>query len=415
VVGAGFGGLAAVRMLHDHGIGATLLDRNVYSTFQPLLYQVATGGLNPGDVAYPVRGFAAHRHTRFRHGTVVGIDAPSRAVLLADGARIGYDYLILASGVTTSHFGVPGAAEYGLALYTRREAIAVRDALMGRLEQLAEYPDGELNLVVVGGGPTGVEAAGALAELCGAGIRAGFPEIRPKSVHVTVVERGSDLLAGFHPRLRRYAARQLRRRGIEVRLGAAVSQVDAQAVTLADGTSLPADLTIWAAGVAAPADVSQWGFRQGAGGRVLVGPDLRATGHDRIFVAGDLALGPGGPQPQLAQPAIQMGAHAARQIVRLVADEPTEPFRYHDKGNAATIGRNAAVIELQQGIRLTGPFAWLAWLGLHLVMLLGVRNRLSTLLNLVWRYLAWPRGAGLIVGDTGSAQLALHTGSDAAP
>jgi NADH dehydrogenase len=400
VAGAGFAGLAAVRALRGSGAQVTLVDRNVYATFQPLLYQVATGGLNPGDVAYPVRGFAAHHETRFRRGTVVALE--NGAVRLDDGERLPYDYLVLATGVTTKHFGTSGAAEHSFALYTRSEAIVLRDALMGRLEHLAENPDGQLSLVVVGGGPTGVEAAGALAELCGAGIRAGFPEVDPAHVQVVLVERGDELLTAFHPKLRTYALAQLRRRGIDVRLETAVREVGVRTITLEDGTVLPADLTVWAAGIGAPPQVADWGLKQGPGGRLLVGPDLRVPGSDRIFIAGDVALDADDPIPQLAAPAIQMGAHVAEQILRLEDGQATTPFHYRYKGDAATIGRNAAVIQLPHRILLTGPIAWLGWLGLHIVMLLGLRNRISTLLNLGWRYLVWPRGGSLIVGDSPS-------------
>ncbi len=399
VVGAGFAGLAAVRALRRSGLRVTLVDRNVYSTFQPLLYQVATGGLNPGDVAYPVRSYVARREAHFRRGGMVGVDVGAREVVLDDGGRLGYDYLVLAGGVTTSHFGVPGATEHTLAVYTRGAAIAMRDALMDRLENLAEHPDERLHLVVVGGGPTGVETAGALAELCDTGIRTAFPEIARERVHVVLVERGPELLSAFHPTLRRYALKQLRRRRVEVRLETSVSAVTDKTLALDGGVTLPADLTIWAAGVAAPAAVHEWGLPQGHGGRIVVDPDLRVQGNDRIFVAGDLALESADPLPQLAQPALQMGAHAAEQVVRLLAGQPTEPFHYRDKGDAATIGRNAAVIELPHGVRLTGPTAWLGWVALHVVMLLGARNRLSALLNLAWRYLSWPSGRSLIVGD----------------
>ena len=401
VVGAGFAGLAAVRALAGAGMQVTLVDRNVYSTFQPLLYQVATGGINPGDVAYPVRGYARRHDTRFRHGTVKSIDDEARRVLLNDGGVLEYDYLVLALGAAVNYYGVPGAPEHTMALYTRPQSISLRDELMARLERLATGRAGEtdLTVVVVGGGATGVEMAGTLAELRTAGLAAAFPEIPPSDIHVVLVEQGPELLAPFHRRLRAYTLRELVARGVDVRLDTAISEVHADRVVLGNGDTLRSDLTIWAAGVAAPAAVEQWGLPQGAGGRIAITPDLRVEGHDRVFAAGDVAVMGEQPLPQLAQPAIQCGAHVGAQIRRLVSGYATQPFRYHDKGSMATIGRRAAVVELPHGIRYTGTSAWLTWLGLHVFTLLGNRNRVSALLNLTWRYLAWPAGTGVIVGD----------------
>ncbi|MBV9161876.1 MAG: NAD(P)/FAD-dependent oxidoreductase [Pseudonocardiales bacterium] len=400
VVGAGFAGLAAVRELRKSGAQVTLVDHHLYSTFQPLLYQVASGGLNPGDIAYPTRNFV-HRHgARFRRGSVTAIDIEAQELVLDGAARVVYDYLLLASGVTTNYFGVPGAAEHSLALYTRQEAIILRDRLMAGLETLATRGgSGDLTAVIVGGGTTGVETAGALAELRNAGVRAAFPEITPGQVNIVLVEQSPELLASYPPRLRRYALAQLRKRGVQVRLDTPVREVTHDTITVGDGAVLRADLTIWAAGVAAAAGVHEWGLPHDRRGRIVVDDHLRVASHPNLFVAGDLASLDGHPLPQQAQPAIQTGTHAGRQIRRLLASEPTQRFRYRDKGTMATIGRNAAVVALPYGVRVTGAPAWVAWLGLHIVMLLGNRNRLSTLLNLSWRYLAWPSGNSLIVGD----------------
>lgn len=400
ILGGGFAGLAAARALTGTA-EVTLIDRHIYSTFQPLLYQVATGGLNPGDVAYPIRNFASRRAVRYRHGTVVQIDADRKEVVLAGGATVPYGYLVIAVGADVNYFGVPGAAEHASALYTRSEAIGLRDQLMGNLERLAASSGAgeELSVVVVGGGATGVEMAGTLAELRATGLPAAFPEVDPAAMGVVLVEQGDELLAPFAPRLRDYALRELHRRGVDVRFGTAVTQVGPDFVRLSGGSTVPAHLTVWAAGVRVPAAVGSWGLPQGAGGRILVEPDLRVRGLDSVFAVGDVAVDPGQPLPQLAQPAIQTGAHAGRQIARLHAGDPTEPFRYRDKGTMATIGRRAAVVELPNGLELTGTVAWLAWLGLHIVTLLGNRNRASALLNLSARYLSWPGGAGVIVGD----------------
>lgn len=234
VIGAGFAGLAAVRALQGSPARVTPVDRHIYSTFQPLLYQVATGGLNPGDVAYAVRSFVRRRGASFRHGTLTAVS--ERQVVLADGSRLDYDYLILAAGVTTNHFGVPGAEEHSIAPYTRRQAIVLRDRLMSALEQLSTRgQDAELTVLIVGGGATGVETAGALAELRNAGVKAGFPEIDPRHVHIVLVEQGPELLAPYHPRLRRYALSQLRRRGVDVRLDTPVRELTSRDVTIGAG------------------------------------------------------------------------------------------------------------------------------------------------------------------------------------
>jgi NADH:quinone reductase (non-electrogenic) len=400
VVGAGFGGFSAVRELDRSGARVTLIDKNVYGTFQPLLYQVATGGLNPGDVAYPARAFVAKRAASFRHGELDSLDAAARTITLTDGSVLGYDYLILATGVAAAFYGIPGAAENTLGLYTRRDAIALRDHIMARLERLdAAGPGGTMNVIVVGGGATGVELAGALAELKDALGRA-FPEVDKGAVHIRLVEMAPALLAPFHPSLQSYAYDQLRRRGVEVCLSTKISEIDEHRVELADGQTLPSDITVWAAGITAPDAVKRWGLPQGRGGRIVVGPDLRVAGQDRIFAAGDIALIEDQALPQVVQPAIQMGRYAAAQIVRAIKGESPGPaFRYHDKGIAATIGRRSAVFQIPHVPRFRGTIAWLAWLGLHLVTLLGGRNRLSALVNLSYRYLVWGHGSGVIVGD----------------
>jgi NADH:ubiquinone reductase (H+-translocating) len=400
VVGAGFAGLATVEGLARAGAQVMLIDRNVYSTFQPLLYQVATGGLNPGDVAYPVRAFTNAHGARFRLGELTGVDAARQRITLADGSEFDYDYLVLATGVSAAYFGVTGAAEHSLGLYTRRDAVALRDHLMARLERLDVAGAGKaVNFTVVGGGATGVELAGALAELRSTAADAAFPEVDQASVHIRLVEQAPELLGPFHPALRAYARDQLLARGVDVLLDTAIREVASDRVLLASGEDLPSDVTIWAAGVSAPAAAGGWGLPQGRGGRILVGPDLRVQGHDRIFALGDIALVDGQPLPQLAQPALQMGRHAASAIRRLTDGQPTAAFSYRDKGIMATIGRRSAVVELPHRLRIRGTLAWLAWLALHLVTLLGNRNRISALLNLSWRYLSWGHGGGVIVGD----------------
>jgi NADH dehydrogenase len=400
VIGAGFGGLSTLRTLMHGRFRVTLVDHNIYSTFQPLLYQVATAGLNPGDVAYPVRSFTRKYGARFRRGQLVGIDTGNRTVHLADGGQLSYDYLVIGTGVSAAHFGIEGAAKYTLGLYTRRDAITLRDHLMAGLERLsisAEQRD--VSVTVAGGGATGVEIAGTLAELRNIALPVAFPEVDPARVHIRLVEMGPYLIPPFDARLRDYAYRQLVARGVDVRLGTTIREVTPDSVIVADGQTIQSDITVWAAGVAAPEGVARWGLPQGKGGRIAVQPDLRVTGQDRIFAIGDIALVEHEPVPQLAQPALQAGRHAAAQIRQLAAGQPTATFHYHDKGIMATIGRRSAVVQLPRAIRIRGTIAWLAWLALHIVTLLGNRNRVSALMNLAWRYLTWAHGGGLIVGD----------------
>jgi len=401
IVGAGFAGLSAVGKLRKAGLRVTVIDQNLYSTFQPLLYQVATGGLNPGDIAYPVGGFSAKRAARYIRGDLVGIDTAARQAQLADGRNIGYDYLILATGVSANYFGVPGAAENTFGLYTRADAIVLRDHIMNGLERLSADPEGmpEFAVTVVGGGATGVELAGTLGELRGDVLKATFPDVEPARLHVRLIEMGPELVMPFSPKLREYTRKQLVDRGVDIQLKTEIREVAPDHVVVGDGSSLRSDLTIWAAGVAAPDAVAKWGLPQGKGGRVLVGPDLRVEGSECVFAIGDIALHADEPSPQLAQPAIQEGRHAAEQAIRLVRGEPTRPFSYHDKGMMATIGRRSALVQFPKGMRITGTLAWLAWLGLHLMYLLGNRNRVATIINLSWRYIAWGHGGGVIVGD----------------
>jgi NADH:ubiquinone reductase (H+-translocating) len=401
IVGAGFAGLSAVGRLRRAPVRVTIIDRNLYSTFQPLLYQVATGGLNPGDISYPVGSFTARRHTRYMRGDLATVDAQARHVRLTDGRELGYDYLILATGVSAAYYGVKGAAENTFALYTRADAIVLRDHIMNGYEQLSEGTDKrrEFAVTVVGGGATGVELAGSLGELRSNVLKATFPDVDPARVHIRLVEMAPSLLLPFKPKLREYTRKQLVKRGVDIILNTQILEVRPDSVVLGDGDSHHSDLTVWAAGVAAPEAVAGWNLPQGKNGRVMVGPDLRVQGSDRIFAIGDIAINPDDPSPQLAQPALQEGKHAAEQLLQLLNGGQTQPFKYHDKGMMATIGRRSAVVQLARGLTLTGTIAWFAWLGLHLLYLLGGRNRISTLINLSWRYVAWGHGGEVIVGD----------------
>lgn len=398
VVGMGFAGLATVRRLAGAGMRVTLVDRNIYSTFQPLLYQVATGGLTPSDVAYPLRGFAHKYGARFVHGELTQIDDTAGTITLRQGQVLEYDYLVLATGVTAAYYGVAGADKYSFALYTRRDAVALRDRILACVEFLSAQARGRpAAITVVGGGATGVELAGTLGELRNIALPSAYPDVDRSRLQIRLIEQAPALLAPYKPSLREYAHRQLLDRGVDVRLGTAIKEVAAGHIVLADGEQLPSDVTVWAAGVTAPGWTRGLGLPQGRGGRVQVRPDLRVEGHDRVFAIGDIAQVDGQPLPQLAAPALQMGRFAAEQIARLAAGRPTARFRYRDKGIMATIGRHSAVVQLPHGVRVRGSLAWFAWLGLHLVTMLGNRNRLAALVNLAHRYFSWGRGGAMIV------------------
>ncbi|QCV87558.1 NAD(P)/FAD-dependent oxidoreductase [Acidipropionibacterium jensenii] len=401
VVGGGFGGMAAAKALAAEGCHIDIIDRHPYTTFQPLLYQVATGGLNPGDVTYRLRSFAAKlgSHARFRRASVTSIDTENRLVHCDNGEPIEYDYLVLAQGVGANFFGTPGAAEHSYTIYTRGSSLTARDVIFSNLEALDTDVSKTFDVIIVGGGPTGVETAGTLAEMKSVGIPAIFPDVSIDRVHVTLVEMGSHLLAPFDSSLRHYTRRQLQKRGVDVRTDTAIAEVREDSVLLKDGHELPADMVIWAAGVGAHKVAMDWGFETGRGGRIVTDSNLRVHGQDRIFAVGDGAIIDDNPLPQLAQPAIQGGQLIARQIVNLENNRPLETFQYVDKGTMATIGRNAAVVQLANGPKFTGFLAWLVWVTIHIYSLLGGRNRIQAMINLGSRYLTFNREAGAIVGD----------------
>nr|WP_324252519.1 NAD(P)/FAD-dependent oxidoreductase [Enemella evansiae] len=402
VVGAGFAGLNATNDLAAAGARVTLVDRHPYTTFQPLLYQVATGGLNPGDVTFSLRALAAKKkgRVRFRRANVTGIDTENKKVLVDQGSSIDYDYLVLAQGVGANFFGIPGASEYARSIYTRAEALEVRDLMFGLLEKLAVAPaNQDLSVVVVGGGATGVEMAGTLAEMRSQGLPVAYPEVNPARVRVMLVEMGPVLLSPFKEDLQRYTLRQLQKRGVDVRLDTAIAEVCPGEVEFSDGTKEKADLVVWAAGIGGHDLVKKWGMPQGRGGRIVTEPTLQVKGFTDIFAVGDAAIIEQDPLPQLAQPAIQEGKLAAHNIRALDHGQPLKTMEYHDRGTMATIGRSSAVVQLPGGINVTGLPAWGMWVALHLAELLGGRNRIQAMINLGFRYLLYPKSANAIVGD----------------
>ena len=418
VVGAGFAGLSAARALIGKQVEVTVVDQRNFHTFQPLLYEVATAGLESGDVAYPIRViFGKAANVSFRMERVTGVDWDRNAVLLDGGASLPFDSLIVASGATAKFFGIPGAMEHSFPLYTLTDARRLRDHILRRLEDVDAHPDGAaargaLTFVVVGGGPTGVEVAGALAELLDVAVRHdGFRFDRAMG-RIVLVDALDRLLTPFRESAADYAAGTLEGRGIELRLGRLVKSVDAECVELDDGSSIPTRTVVWAGGVTVEHTVAgELGVPTGVNGRLVVRTDLTVEGHEDVYAVGDAAAvlwgGPGPDAgtvcPQVAQVAIQSGGHAARQIVAKVAGRPTTPFSYKDKGIMATIGRRAAITQFRSGRVVRGTFGWLAWLGLHLFYLVGFRNKIVVFINWSWRYLSWGSGPRIIVGEESAA------------
>lgn len=403
VVGAGFGGMAAVASLQHADVDVLLVDQKLYNTFQPLLYQVATGGLNPGDVTYTLRAFCSRfRNAHFRHAVVTGIDHHNKTVIVDDAEPIPYDYLVIGTGVAANFFGIPGVQEHAFTIYTRGASLLTRDQIFSRLEYLASPGSGshDINLVVVGGGPTGVEMAGTLAEMTELAVPYAYPEIDTERIHVHLIEMGAEVLGPFDPKLKSYAAKTLERKGVELHLGVSVTEVTPTECRLSNGEVIKTRTVIWGAGVAPRAEVTSWGLPLGRGGRIEMGDDCRVTGFDDVFAIGDVAVNAETPLPQLAQPALQQGEHVAQQITKLMLGLPTTKFSYKDKGIMATIGRHAAIAQTPQGLRMKGYSAWWAWILLHVVVLLSKRNRFSVMTNLAARYLAYPKNVNLIVGDT---------------
>ena len=402
VVGGGFGGLAAARELLDAKVDVLMVDRHNFHTFQPLLYQVATAGLDPENVAAALRGiFRRKPGFDFRWGEVSAVDLAGRRIVVDDTA-FEYDWLVLAPGSDSASFGVPGVDAHAFPLKTLTDSVRLRSHILRRFEEVAADPSladaGALTFVVVGGGPTGVELSGALVELIEHVLARDFPNLDVRQARVILLEAAEHLLGGFSPPTRRLALEALRARRVDVRLETAVDSVEPGAVHLADGTSVAASTVVWVAGVRPAALAGQLaasGVPTDAGGRVVVEPDLRIPGEERAFVIGDLAAG----WPQLAPVAMQQGRHAARQIALLERGRSTRSFRYRDKGTMATIGRGVAVAELPLGVHLSGFVAWVLWLLLHLITLVGFRNRAAVMLNWAWNYVTYDRGARLIVDE----------------
>lgn len=410
IVGGGFGGLSAIRALRKADVDITLIDRHTYNTFNPLLYQVATASLNPGDITWFLRAVRSKaKNVRFLKGIVVGVDHDTKTLDLYGDVSVSYDYLILANGVTANFFGTPGAEEFAIPLYKRSQALAVRDKLFAYLEEAAiNGQDEDLRIIVVGGGPTGVETAGAFAEFRNHDMPVTYPELDREKIHVTLVEAAAGVLGPFKEGLRTYARESLEERKVDLRFNTFVKEVREDGVLVEhDGQQefLPAGLTVWAAGITAHDTVKAWNVPQGRGGRIEVDDHLRVIGLDKTFAVGDIAADVNSPLPQLAQPALQGGKYVGDLIKREVAGKTVPgPFKYFDKGIMATIGKSSAVAEIMipfsgKSIPTKGFIAWIAWVALHVAYLLGNRNRLATMINLSSKYL-FSGSYNAIVGES---------------
>ena len=404
IAGGGFGGMSAVRALRGCPVRVTILDRHNYHVFQPLLYQVATAGLSPGDIASPIRWMLRRQPgVRVLLAEAREVDA-ARKVVRLDSGELAYDFLVLATGANHAYFGHDEWEAWAPGLKTLDDALRMRRRVLMAFEEAERVDDPDarrrlLTFLIVGGGPTGVELAGALAEIARHTLAHQFRSFDPASARVILIEAGPRILTMYPESLQQAALGSLRRLGVDVLLSTAVTNVGPSGVE-AGGRHIEAGTVLWAAGIAASGIARSLGVPLDRAGRVTVEPDLAVPGHPEIFAIGDLAAlhQDGTPLPGVAQVAIQMGRHAAKTICRTAAGLPREPFRYRDYGNMATIGRAAAIADFGW-LRLSGWPAWMAWLFLHIMKLVGFRNRLGVLLQWAWAYFTYQRSVRLITGD----------------
>jgi NADH:ubiquinone reductase (H+-translocating) len=393
VLGGGFGGIGAARKLKDADVDVTLIDKHDYHTFQPLLYQVATDLLETTACGHPLRDlFHEQPHVAVHEATVTGIDLARREVQFAEMAPAAYDYLVLSLGARANFFGVEGAEEHAFPMYTLADAVRLREHVLTRWEAADRDPalvdDGAVTVVVVGGGPTGIESAGALAELYRSNFAQDYPGIAQDKARLVLVEAGPELMPMFRSEIRSYTKKALEKRGVEVLLGEVVARIEPTRVTLKSGTVIPAHTLVWGAGLQANPLADALGLELQHGNRIPVEPDLSVAGHPEVFAVGDVAwitdTKTNDVLPQLGSVALQAGEHAGENVARLVAGKETEPFAYHDKGTMATIGRGAAVVQTRGGHTMKGRAAFLAWGAVHLALLSTGEDRAKAVVDWTW-------------------------------
>ena len=392
ILGGGFGGLAAARAL-DKSAEVTVVDRHNFQTFLPLLYQVSTAGLAADHVAYPIRGALRKTDIKFRMGSPISVDHKNKEVKLDSSEVLKFDHLIVALGSVSADFGIPGVNEHALGMKTVHEALTIRAEIMRRFEDLCRFEDEtKLSISVIGGGPTGVEMAGAIAELIRGPLKSDQAEAAA-NIQVSLIEAGPRLLPPFAPSLSERTKKDLEKLGVKVLLNAAVKAIEHRKIILKDDSVLNSEITIWAAGVKGSDAMAQLNLPTN-GNRVAVEPTMQVKNYPNVWALGDIAgaLGKDGrPLPMVAPVAIQQGKFIAKQIARLISNKPLTDFKYLDKGSMATIGRNKAVVQVK-GLKISGPIAWLIWLWLHLFYLLGGRNKIGTMADWTWNYLTFDRG-----------------------
>jgi NADH dehydrogenase len=392
ILGGGFGGLAAARSLYKSA-EVTVVDRHNFQTFLPLLYQVSTAGLAADHVAYPIRGALRKTDIKFRMGSPISIDHKNQEVKLDSSEVLQFDHLIVALGSVSADFGIPGVNEYALGMKTVHEALTIRAEIMRRFEDLCRFEDDtKLSISVIGGGPTGVEMAGAIAELIRGPLKSDQANAAAH-IQVSLIEAGPRLLPPFAPSLSARTKKDLEKLGVKVLLNTAVKAIEHRKIILKDDSVLNSEITIWAAGVKGSDAMAQLNLPTN-GNRVAVEPTMQVKNYPNIWALGDIAgaVGKDGrPLPMVAPAAIQQGKFIAKQIARLMAKKSLTEFKYLDKGSMATIGRNKAVVQVK-GLKISGPIAWLIWLWLHLFYLLGGRNKIGTMADWTWNYLTFDRG-----------------------
>jgi NADH dehydrogenase len=407
ILGAGFGGVGALKRLRDAKVPITLISNNDYQTFQPLLYQVATAELAPTEVAFPIRDFLhGHENVNFHKATVTGVDFARKQVTAEGFAPFDYDYLILGLGAVVNFFNTPGADQHALPLYTMEDALRIRRHILTRFEAVDKNPalidEGALTVSIVGGGPTGVELAGALVDLYRSDLKADYPNLPEHRAKAILYEHSEHLLGAFKPRLQVYARKVLEERGVEVHTGTRVTSVGPKSIGLSNGATAQTHTVVWAAGLQANPLVKSLGVPT-VHERIPVGPDLQVEGHPGVFAVGDIAAITDGKTgkvlPGLGAVALQAGRHVGDSIKRLVAGQKPQPFHYRDKGTMAQVGHGAAVVEFPWGGTLTGHVAWLAWLGVHLALLNGAEQKVSTFVDWGWNLLTGHRDKRIILTD----------------